>query len=84
MGTPSTYRIRVEGHLGEGWSDRMGGMHIVTARQADGQVVTTLCGQADQAALSGVLNSLYDLGFCLLSVEQVELCQDVAPSSAGS
>ena len=80
---PSTYRIRVEGHLGEGWSDRMGGMRIVTARQVDGQVVTTLCGQADQAALSGVLNSLYDLGFCLLSVEQVELCRDEVPSGAG-
>ena len=78
---PSTYRIRVEGHLGEGWSDRMGGMRIVTARQADGQVVTTLCGLADQAALSGVLNSLYDLGFCLLSVEQVERCRDEVPSS---
>ena len=81
-GTPSTYRIRVEGHLGEGWSDRMGGMRIATARERDGRVVTTLCGLADQAALSGVLNSLYDLGFCLLSVERVELCQDAALSSA--
>ena len=75
-GMPGTYRIRVQGHLGESWSDRMGGMCIVTAREPDGRVVTTLCGLADQAALSGVLNSLYDLGFCLLSVERVELCQD--------
>ena len=84
LGTSGTYRIRVAGHLGEDWSDRMGGMRIVTARQTDGQVVTTLCGQADQAALSGVLNSLYDLGFCLLSVELVELCQDGALASASA
>lgn len=77
-GMPGTYRIRVQGHLGEGWSDRMGGMRIVTTRELDGRLVTTLCGLADQAALSGVLNSLYDLGFCLLSVERVELCQDEA------
>jgi hypothetical protein len=32
--------------------------------------VTTLSGQVmDQAALMGLLNSLYDLGFSLLSVE---------------
>ena len=80
-GTPSTYRIRVQGHLGEGWSDRMGGMRIATARKPDGRVVTTLCGLADQAALSGVLNSLYDLGFSLLSVEQIEPCQDEALAS---
>ena len=82
-GTPGKYRIRVQGHLGEEWSDRMGGMRIAACREPDGQVVTTLCGLADQAALSGVLNSLYDLGFFLLSVEQVELCQEEVPSSAG-
>ena len=82
-GTTSTYRIRVQGHLGEDWSDRMGGMHIATAREPDGRVVTALCGSADQAALSGVLNSLFDLGFCLLSVEQVELCQgETVPSAS--
>jgi hypothetical protein len=59
-------------------------MHIATAREPDGRVVTALCGSADQAALSGVLNSLFDLGFCLLSVEQVEICQDKVPSSASS
>jgi len=58
-------------------------MRIATDRDPDGQVVTTLCGPADQAALSGVLNSLYDLGFCLLSVEQVNLCQDKALSKPG-
>ena len=83
-GTPGKYRIRVQGHLGEEWSDRMGGMHIATAREPDGRVVTVLCGLADQAALSGVLNSLYDLGFCLLSVERVELCRDEALSSASA
>lgn len=73
LGAPGTYCIRVQGHLGESWSDRLGGMAITVARQPDGQTVTTLRGRvADQAALLGVVNSLYDLGFCLLSVQRVE------------
>jgi hypothetical protein len=46
----------------------------ITVRQAAGQgQVTTLMGELrDQAALLGVLNSLYDLGFPLLRVEQLK------------
>ena len=71
--TPATYRIRVQGILDESWSDRLGGMTITTATQADGAPVSTLtdCLQ-DQAALFGVLNTLYDLHLPLLSVEYLD------------
>ncbi len=66
----ATYRIRVQGHLDKSWSDRLGKMTITTTHSADKVAVTILEGCfADQAALSGLLNTLYDLHMPLLSVE---------------
>ena len=64
------YEIRVQGYLDEHWSDRMGGISIRVQNRSNEAPVTVLTGAfRDQAALSGVLNTLYDLGFPLLSVE---------------
>ena len=69
--TPATYRIEVEGHLTESWSDRLAGMRITSRTRLDQTTVTTLVGRLrDQAELSGVLNSLYDLH---LSIQKVEV-----------
>ena len=66
---PTTYRIQVQGSLDQRWADYLGGMHISVNREIE-PPVTTLSGQVlDQAALMGVLNGLYDLGFSLLYVE---------------
>ena len=63
------YRIQARGTLDESWSDSVGGMDIVIL-QDDDEIITSLTGKLpDQAALSGVLNLLYDLGLTLLSVE---------------
>jgi hypothetical protein len=71
--TPATYRIRVKGHLEESWPDRLGGMTIEVTEQAEGVREITLVGWlADQAALFGVLNTLYGLHLPLLSVEYVD------------
>jgi hypothetical protein len=68
---PATYSIRVQGALDANWSGRLGGLRILVVRAGD-QAVTELSGQlADQAALVGVLTSLYDLGMPLLSVERL-------------
>lgn len=66
---PAAYRIQIQGHLGKQWADHLGGLSISVSGEPD-KTVTTLSGQVmDQAALFGILNSLYDLGFSLLSVE---------------
>ena len=66
---PAFYRIQVQGYLGEHWSDSMAGLDISINGERD-QSVTTLSGEVlDQAALMGVLNGLYGMGFTLLSVE---------------
>lgn len=68
--TSATYEIRIQGCLDESWSDRMGGVTIRAQTSPEGAALTVLTGAfQDQAALAGVLNTLYDLGLPLLSVE---------------
>jgi hypothetical protein len=70
---PATYRIRLKGCLEDNWSDRLGGMVIKATEGPGGARETTLIGWlADQAALFGVLNTLYGLHLPLLSVEYVD------------
>ena len=79
LDTPAAYQIRIQGHLDKSWSDRMGGATIQVQSQPPESPVTTLTGNfRDQAALAGVLNTLYDLGLPLLSVE----CLAIAPQRA--
>ena len=71
---PGTYRIKVSGYLDPSWSGRLGGMTITTKSRGDEPTVSTLYGElADEAALAGVLNTLYDYGFSLQSVKKVML-----------
>ena len=66
-------RIRVKGQLDPSWSDRMGGMRIITLCGAAG-TETVLEGQLpDQAALQGVIVALGDLNLALVSVDTMEL-----------
>jgi hypothetical protein len=70
--TPAAYRIRVQGHLDDSWSDQLGGLTVTAVQLQDGTSVTTLVGALkDQAALAGVLATLSDLGLPLLSVDHV-------------
>jgi len=71
--TPAVYRIGVQGSLDKSWSDRMNGVDIREQELPDEAPVTILIGHfIDQAALAGVLSTLYDLGFPLLTVELLE------------
>ena len=64
------YEIRVQGRLEEGWSEYIGDLKIRTERTQP--PVTVLTGMVmDQAALQGLLSSLYSLGLPLLSVRQL-------------
>jgi len=65
MDKPAVYRIKVRGVVPESWIDRLGGMQIV----ASSSTVTTMEGWLpDQAALKGVLDTLYELRLCLEEV----------------
>jgi hypothetical protein len=72
------YAIRIQGYLDGSWSDRLNGVDIVLQSQPNEAPVTVLSGDfQDQAALAGVLNTLYDLGLPLLSVE----CLNIRPGN---
>ena len=69
---PATYLICVRGKIKAGWSDRLGGMAISLEVRPDGAFETTLLGELrDQAAVLGVLNTLYELHVALLSVSRL-------------
>ena len=64
------YRIRVRGQLDSSWSERLGGMTMTTTGGMDTDETTMLEGQLlDQAVLTGILNTLYDMRLPLVSVE---------------
>ena len=67
---PGIYKIIVEGSLAENWSDRLAGMRITASETDNNSPTATLVGHLrDQAQLSGVLNSLYELHLPIRLVE---------------
>ncbi|MBP1703676.1 MAG: hypothetical protein H6Q38_2783 [Chloroflexi bacterium] len=71
---PAAYQIRVQGRIDPSMSDLLGGMIISQVTIETGPPVTTLEGELrDQAALAGVLNSLYELHLPVLSVTCLEI-----------
>lgn len=62
---PTVYRVRVRGHLDDGWADRREGLAVT--REATGDTVLTV-PVVDQAALHGLLRTLRDVGVALVSI----------------
>ena len=70
--SPGTYRIDVLGRVPARWCDRLEGMAITECSAEAKPPVTTLVGElADQAALAGVLNTLFELHLSVVSVERL-------------
>lgn len=74
---PISYRILVKGHLEDWWSERLGGLKITSNSQLEDFVLSELSGEViDQAALFGILSTLYDLRLPLISVQCCEICEE--------
>jgi hypothetical protein len=62
---PTTYELRLAGHLDDRWSEWFGGHTLVRNEDAS----TTLTVEvADQAQLHGLLSRIRDMGVTLLSL----------------
>jgi hypothetical protein len=73
MHKPAIYRICIRGRLAASMSDQMSGMQITEVTGENGKAETILVGRlVDQAALSGVLSSLYELHLPVLTAECVD------------
>jgi hypothetical protein len=68
---PASFRITVQGHLGAEWTDYLHGMRIDNLLDRDVQIATINGRLPDQAALLGVLNTLYDSHITVLAVESL-------------
>ncbi len=70
---PRTYTIEVEGQLSPHWLGLFAHLSPQVEGAPGGPSRITLCGCfADQAALNGVLQSLYNLGCVLVSLKRCE------------
>ena len=66
---PTTYAIRVDGHLDERWSTWLEGSNL--RHQADGSTVID-SPPMDQAALHGLLRRIRDAALPLISVTSLD------------
>jgi hypothetical protein len=64
------YQIKIEGILDPRWSSWFDGMTVLQESENPG--ITTVTGSvADQAALRGILNKLWDLNLTVISVSRL-------------
>lgn len=79
MDAPATYRICVIGGLESSWAERIWGMKSSRVGESSAPEQTMLLGEvADQAALVGIINALYNSGHTVVSVER--LLPEIDPS----
>jgi uncharacterized DUF497 family protein len=71
--SPAIYKIKVDGEISKNWSDKLGGMQINVVRSKHSEPISILVGRInDQAALSGVLNTLYENHVSIISVKKLD------------
>ncbi|MBK1826324.1 hypothetical protein [Haloferula rosea] len=74
MSVPAIYRITVQGKLDEKLVRHLDGLNLSEITANGETPVGVLVGRLiDQAALSGLLNSLYDLQLPIISVECINV-----------
>ncbi len=69
----AVYRIRFQGAFDDSWLKNLGAEWTIQYSEESPVVTTTITGAiCDQAALLGLLSSLYDVGLPLLAVEYLK------------
>ena len=70
---PAVYKIKVHGDLKASLSERLSGLQITNENPGGLDSVSVLIGQIpDQAALSGILNTLYENHITIISVNMLK------------
>jgi len=73
-GDTATYQIAVQGRLDERWAGWFDGLAARVERGPGGRLVTILAGPvADQSALRGILNRIWDLHLTVISVTRTSM-----------
>ena len=67
------YQIRIQGWMGERWARWFDGFAITYEGSEEDSPITVLSGPVvDQAALRGLLTTIWDLNLTLISVDRHE------------
>ncbi len=73
LGAPATYRVVIQGTVSEDWRRRLGGMEVTWSSPGSDEPRTILEGRLpDQAALHGLLDTLYALHLPILEVTRMD------------
>ncbi len=67
---PQCYQITLEGHLDKRWADWFDGFSI-RYQHSNGDITILTGPVADQAALRGMLNQIWDFNLSLIAVERL-------------
>jgi hypothetical protein len=82
MFDPAIFSIRIQGKLGESWSEYFGAQSIQVEVDEAGLSSTILISEpVDQAALIGMINHLNGLGLPVVSVECLPASAECLPAS---
>ena len=73
MDIPRVYEIRVEGHLGDRWSDWFDGLAIRNDPNGETRLTGLL---SDQTALYGVLAKIHNLNLVLVSLVRLSYSEN--------
>jgi len=70
LDSPARYEIRIQGALDESWKEYFSVVTMEVQNRPDEPPLTiAICEFIDQAALTGALSYVYNMGLPLLSVE---------------
>lgn len=65
----AVYQIKVQGHLEKSWHESFGNMTVNTKKDGANNPITELVGEIqDQAELSGILNTIYEMHLVIISI----------------
>ena len=73
MDMPRVYEIRVEGHLGDRWSDWFDGLTICNDPNGETRLTGLI---SDQTALYGVLAKIHNLNLVLVSLVRLSYSEN--------
>jgi len=82
MAGPALYRVRIRGPLDPKVAQFLGDLEVDSEHDEKGEPIATLRGVlADQAALAGLLSTLYTYHLPILSIECLGATEPPAPDS---
>jgi hypothetical protein len=77
LDSPARYEMRIQGALDDSWKEHLNATTLeVQNRPGESPVTIAICEFIDQAALTGALSYVYNMGLPLISVKCIGIMPD--------